>query len=135
MKKDVLAVLNLFSRARQPSDPIGGDMADESQLHNLEVRIAKLEDQLSQERAARETLDISDDDLRGFLKVRWALRQEGGSGSTRASHYLRGGPAPKPCAPVVILVSCSTDEEEQPFSDFLRLSGTEPVQEPPPKRT
>jgi hypothetical protein len=87
-------------------------MAEESELHNLELRIAKLEDQLRQERAARRTPDFSDDDLRSFLTGRQAFL------------YACG----KLCAPVEINIYACHDQGPS-YERFLRLTGHHPGQE------
>jgi hypothetical protein len=55
--------------------PEGDDMADE--LRKLELRIARLENQLRQGDAAQQPADISDEDLSTYLRVQDALQEAG----------------------------------------------------------
>jgi hypothetical protein len=91
-------------------------MADESELRNLELRIARLEDQLKQERAARQAPEASDEELKGFLSARRMLHQVC---------------ADKKCAFVQINVHCCSPDDVRSLGRFLGLTGTAPDQETP----
>jgi hypothetical protein len=97
-------------------------MADGSEYQDLEVRITKLEDQL---REVRQALRPEGDDA-----TMGGVRGSFGSGGKVCRPRLAKVCGPKVCAPVVILVNCSTGQDD--YRDFFELGGIDAAQESPP---
>jgi hypothetical protein len=88
-------------------------MADE--LRKLELRIARLENQLRQGGAAQQPADISDEDLSTYLRVQDALQEAGGDKPCRRDII-------KPCR-LEINLNLTLSEGGVRFRRFTNVTG------------